>query len=104
MPMASGSPCSRRTTARTRASSTTAGLLADAGIPMVLVGDSLGQVVLGYETTVKVTMDEMLHHTRAVVRGTKRALVIGDMPFLSYATATEATDNAGRFMQDGGAQ
>jgi 3-methyl-2-oxobutanoate hydroxymethyltransferase len=82
----------------------TARILDDAGIPMILVGDSLGQVVLGYETTVKVTMAEMLHHTRAVVRGTKRALVIGDMPFLTYSTPDEATDNAGRFMQDGGAQ
>lgn len=82
----------------------TAKVLDEAGIPMILVGDSLGQVALGYETTVKVTMAEMLHHTRAVVRGTKRALVIGDMPFLSYATASEATENAGRFLQDGGAQ
>src|SRR4029079_15228304 len=76
----------------------TARILDDAGVPMILVGDSLGQVVLGYETTVKVTMAEMLHHTRAVVRGTKRALVIGDMPFLTYSTADEATDNAGKFM------
>jgi 3-methyl-2-oxobutanoate hydroxymethyltransferase len=82
----------------------TAKILDDAGIPMILVGDSLGQVALGYESTVRVTMDEMLHHTRAVVRGTKRALVIGDMPFLSYSSANEATDNAGRFLQDGGAQ
>jgi 3-methyl-2-oxobutanoate hydroxymethyltransferase len=82
----------------------TAKILDEAGIPMILVGDSLGQVVLGYETTVKVTMEEMLHHTRAVVRGTRRALVIGDMPFLTYATTDEATENAGRFMQDGGAQ
>jgi 3-methyl-2-oxobutanoate hydroxymethyltransferase len=82
----------------------TARILDDAGIPMILVGDSLGQVALGYETTVRVTMDEMLHHTRAVVRGTKHALVIGDMPFLSYSTIEEATENAGRFMQDGGAQ
>jgi 3-methyl-2-oxobutanoate hydroxymethyltransferase len=82
----------------------TARILDEAGIPMILVGDSLGQVVLGYETTVKVTMEEMLHHTRAVVRGTRRALVIGDMPFLTYATTDEATENAGRFMQNGGAQ
>jgi 3-methyl-2-oxobutanoate hydroxymethyltransferase len=82
----------------------TARILDDAGIPMILVGDSLGQVALGYETTVKVTMAEMLHHTRAVVRGTKHSLVIGDMPFLSYASIEEATENAGRFMQDGGAQ
>jgi 3-methyl-2-oxobutanoate hydroxymethyltransferase len=82
----------------------TARILDDTGIPMILVGDSLGQVALGYESTVRVTMEEMLHHTRAVVRGTKHALVIGDMPFLSYASIEEATENAGRFMQDGGAQ
>ncbi len=82
----------------------TARILDDAGIPMILVGDSLGQVALGYESTVRVTMAEMLHHTRAVVRGTKHSLVIGDMPFLSYASVDEATENAGRFMQDGGAQ
>jgi 3-methyl-2-oxobutanoate hydroxymethyltransferase len=82
----------------------TATILDEAGIPMILVGDSLGQVMLGYETTVKVTMAEMLHHTRAVVRGTKRALVIGDMPFLTYANVDEAIENAGRFMQDAGAQ
>ena len=82
----------------------TARILDEAGIPMILVGDSLGQVALGYESTVRVTMDEMLHHTRAVVRGTKRSLVIGDMPFLSYSTVDEATENAGRFLQDGGAQ
>lgn len=79
-------------------------ILDDAGIPMILVGDSLGQVALGYESTVRVTMDEMLHHTRAVVRGTKHALVIGDMPFLSYSSPDEAIENAGRFMRDGGAQ
>ena len=82
----------------------TARILDDSGIPMILVGDSLGQVALGYESTVRVTMEEMLHHTRAVVRGTKHALVIGDMPFLSYSSIEEATENAGRFMQDGGAQ
>ena len=82
----------------------TARILDDAGIPMILVGDSLGQVALGYESTVRVTMDEMLHHTRAVVRGTRRALVIGDMPFLSYSTIEEALENAGRFLQDGGSQ
>jgi 3-methyl-2-oxobutanoate hydroxymethyltransferase len=58
----------------------TARIIDDAGIPMILVGDSVGQVMLGYETTVRVSMAEMLHHTRAVVRGTRRALVIGDMP------------------------
>jgi 3-methyl-2-oxobutanoate hydroxymethyltransferase len=81
----------------------TARILDDAGIPMLLVGDSLGQVLLGYDTTVKVTMTEMLHHTAAVVRGTKRALVIGDMPFLSYASVDEAVENAGRFLREAGA-
>jgi 3-methyl-2-oxobutanoate hydroxymethyltransferase len=82
----------------------TARILDEAGIPMLLVGDSVGQVMLGYETTVSVTMDEMLHHTRAVTRGAHRAIVVGDMPFLSYATPEDALANAGRFMRDAGAQ
>jgi 3-methyl-2-oxobutanoate hydroxymethyltransferase len=82
----------------------TAQILDEAGIPSILVGDSLGQVLLGYDTTVRVTMEEMLHHTKAVVRGTKRALVIGDMPFLSYATPEDALANAGRFLREAGAQ
>ncbi len=82
----------------------TAGILDEAGIPMLLVGDSLGQVMLGYETTVSVTMDEMLHHTKAVVRGAHRALVVADMPFLSYATPDDAVRNAGRFLREAGAQ
>jgi len=81
----------------------TARILDEAGIPMLLVGDSLGQVLLGYDSTVRVTMTEMLHHTAAVVRGTKRALVIGDMPFLSYSTPDEAIENAGRFLREAGA-
>jgi len=82
----------------------TARLLDEAGIPMLLVGDSLGQVVLGYETTVRVTMAEMVHHTKAVVRGSARALIVADMPFLSYATPDEAVDNAGIFLREAGAQ
>ncbi len=82
----------------------TAALVDEAGIPLILVGDSLAQVMLGYDTTVRVSMDEMLHHTKAVVRGTKRALVVGDMPFLSYATPEDAVANAGRFLREGGAQ
>jgi 3-methyl-2-oxobutanoate hydroxymethyltransferase len=82
----------------------TAQILDAAGIPMLLVGDSVGQVMLGYETTVRVTMDEMLHHARAVVRGANHAIVVGDMPFLSYATTDEALENAGRFMRDAGVQ
>ncbi len=82
----------------------TARLVDEAGIPLILVGDSLGQVMLGYESTVRVTMTEMLHHTKAVVRGTERALVIADMPFLSYATPDEAVANAGAFLREAGAQ
>ena len=82
----------------------TAKLLDEAGIPLLLVGDSVGQVILGYESTVRVTMDEMLHHTKAVVRGSERALVIADMPFLSYATPDEALENAGVFLREAGAQ
>src|SRR3954453_21190784 len=81
-----------------------AGINDEAGIPLILVGDSLGQVVLGYETTVRVAMGEMIHHTKAVVRGTSRALIIGDMPFLSYSTPDEALENAGVFLREAGAQ
>ena len=82
----------------------TAQLVDQAGIPLILVGDSLAQVMLGYDTTVRVTMEEMLHHTKAVVRGTKRALVVADMPFLSYATPEDALENAGRFLREAGVQ
>jgi 3-methyl-2-oxobutanoate hydroxymethyltransferase len=82
----------------------TAQIIDDAGIPLILVGDSVGQVMLGYESTVRVTMAEMLHHTKAVVRGTRQALVIGDMPFLTYSSSEEALENAGRFLQEAGAQ
>ena len=83
----------------------TARLVDEAGVPLILVGDSLGMVVLGYESTIPVTMDEMIHHTKAVVRGTKQALVIGDMPFMTYHTnISEALHNAARFIQEGGAQ
>jgi 3-methyl-2-oxobutanoate hydroxymethyltransferase len=82
----------------------TAQLLDEAGIPLLLVGDSVGQVMLGYETTVRVTMAEMVHHTKAVVRGSRRALVVADMPFLSYATPDEAVENAGIFLREAGAQ
>jgi 3-methyl-2-oxobutanoate hydroxymethyltransferase len=75
-----------------------------AGIEIILVGDSLGMTVLGYENTVSVTMDEMIHHTKAVTRGAKVALIIGDMPFMSYNTSErDAILNAGRFMKEGGA-
>jgi 3-methyl-2-oxobutanoate hydroxymethyltransferase len=83
----------------------TAKLVDEAGIPLILVGDSLGMVMLGYESTIPVTMDEMIHHTKAVVRGTKQALVIGDMPFMTYHTnISDALRNAARFIQEGGAQ
>jgi len=83
----------------------TARLVDEAGIPLILVGDSLGMVVLGYESTIPVTMDEMLHHTRAVVRGAKQAMVIGDMPFMTYHVSVEdALRNAARFIQEAGAQ
>jgi 3-methyl-2-oxobutanoate hydroxymethyltransferase len=83
----------------------TARLLDDAGIPMLLVGDSLGQVMLGYETTVRVSMSEMLHHTKAVVRGTSRALVVADMPFLTYGVSVErSVENAGVFLREAGCQ
>ncbi len=76
-----------------------------AGIDMILVGDSLGNVILGYENTLAVTMDDMIHHTRAVSRAAKNAMVVGDMPFLSYhVSVPEAVRNAGRFIQEGGAQ
>jgi 3-methyl-2-oxobutanoate hydroxymethyltransferase len=80
-------------------------LLAEAEIDVVLVGDSLGNVVLGYETTIPVTLDEMIHHTKAVARGNNKSLVIGDMPFLTYHSSTaDALRNAGRFLQEAGAQ
>jgi len=84
---------------------TMARLLDESGVDMLLVGDSLGMVVLGYESTVPVTLEVMLHHTRAVSRGTKGAIVVGDLPFLTYhSSIEEAIRNAGRFLQEGGAQ
>ncbi|MFW8601742.1 3-methyl-2-oxobutanoate hydroxymethyltransferase [Desulfobacterota bacterium M19] len=80
-----------------------AGLIENAGIDMLLVGDSLGMVVLGYDSTVPVTMDEMIHHARAVRRGASRTLIVGDMPFMSYQISLpEAVGNAGRFMKEAG--
>lgn len=83
----------------------TAKLIDEAGIDSILVGDSLGNVVLGYEDTIYVTMEDMIHHTKAVARGAKRALIVGDMPYLSYHTdINEAVKNAGRLIQEGHAQ
>jgi len=82
----------------------TAGILDETGVDLILVGDSLGMVVLGYENTVPVTMDEMLHHTRAVTRAVRRALVVGDMPYFSFhLSADETVRNASRFLKEGGA-
>ncbi|HET7237363.1 MAG TPA: 3-methyl-2-oxobutanoate hydroxymethyltransferase [Actinomycetota bacterium] len=82
----------------------TARILDEAGIPVLLVGDSLASNVLGYENTLPVTMEEMLHHTRAVTRGSHEALVVGDMPFLSYQVSVEeGVRNAGRFLKEAGA-
>jgi len=83
----------------------TAKLVEASGIPIILVGDSLGMVVLGYDSTTSVTMDDMLHHIKAVVRGSTESLIVGDMPFMSYQTdIPTAIRNAGRLIQEGGAQ
>lgn len=80
-------------------------LIDEAGINMILVGDSLGMVMLGYEDTLSVTMEDMIHHTKAVARGAKNALVVADMPFMSYQTSVyDAVYNAGRLMKEGRAQ
>ncbi|RLB25277.1 MAG: 3-methyl-2-oxobutanoate hydroxymethyltransferase, partial [Deltaproteobacteria bacterium] len=81
----------------------TARLVDEAGIDTILVGDSLGMVVLGYDSTVPVTMDEMIHHCKAVSRGAKHSFIIGDMPFMSYHSSVEkAIENAGRFIKEAG--
>ena len=83
----------------------TAKLIDEAGINSILVGDSLGMVCLGYEDTLAVTMEDMLHHTKAVTRGAKNALVVADMPFMSYQTSVyDAVVNAGRLIKEGHAQ
>ncbi len=79
-------------------------LVDEAGIHLIIVGDSLGMTMLGYNTTIPVTMEDMLHHTAAVVRGTRHALVVADMPFLSYQVSLgQAVDNAGRLIKEAGA-
>lgn len=80
----------------------TAKLVDEAGVDVILVGDSLGMVVLGYDSTIPVTLEDMVHHTRAVARGAKRALIVADMPFLTYhGTREETLKNAGRLIQEG---
>jgi 3-methyl-2-oxobutanoate hydroxymethyltransferase len=82
----------------------TARLLEQAGVPIMLVGDSMGSVVLGYDSTVPVTLEDILHHTRPVVRATEKAIIVADMPFMSYqANPDDAVRNAGRLLQEGGA-
>ena len=84
---------------------TSAKLVDASGMPIILVGDSVGEWLLGYDSTVPVTMDEMVHHVKAVVRGTQNAHIVADMPFMSYqADRAEALRNAGRFLKEGGAQ
>lgn len=83
----------------------TAKLEDEAGVNMILVGDSLGMVMLGYEDTLSVTMEDMLHHTKAVARGAKNAMIVADMPFMSYQTSVyDAVKNAGRLIKEGRAQ
>jgi len=79
-------------------------ILEQAGIEVILVGDSLGMVIQGQESTLPVTVDEMVYHTKSVVRGSEQVFVIADMPFMSYANATQAISNAARLMAEGGAQ
>ena len=83
---------------------TTARIMDECGINTILVGDSLGMVMLGYDTTLPVTMDDMVHHTAAVSRGANDAFVVADMPFMSYqVSVSEAVANAGRLVKEGGA-
>ncbi len=83
----------------------TAKIVDEAGIDLILVGDSLGMVVLGYENTIPVTMEEMIHHTKAVVRAAKRPLIVGDMPYFSFHMSVDETvRNASRFLKEAGAQ
>jgi 3-methyl-2-oxobutanoate hydroxymethyltransferase len=80
-------------------------LVEEAGVPIILVGDSLGMVILGYDSTIPVTMEDMLHHVKAVVRGTHKAHIVADMPFMSFqAGPQDALVNAGRMLKEGGAQ
>ncbi len=105
VPALKGMKGGRRITMLTAYDHPTARILDNAGIDTILVGDSLGPVVLGYPNTIPVTIDEMIHHTRAVARGVKRALLIIDMPFMSYQESIEqAKRNAGRMFKESGAE
>src|SRR5271167_731883 len=100
-----GSPATKKITFLTAYDYPTARLLDDAGVDMLLVGDSLGMVVLGYDSTLPVTLEEILHHTRAVRRGTHHALLVADMPYGSYhGDPAEAVRNAVRFVKEAGAE
>ena len=95
----------RRIVVLTAYDSPSARLMDECGIDVLLVGDSVGNAVLGYEDTIPVTMEEMLHHVKAVARATRRALVVADMPFMSYQSGRkQALENAGRFLKEGGAR
>src|SRR5437660_12747738 len=93
--------CGEKVTALTAYDYPTARLLDESGIDIILVGDSLGMVVLGYEDTTLVTLEEMLHHTRAVARGVKQALLVADMPIHSYDTPEQAVTTAKKFVEAG---
>lgn len=102
---AAGTPNNKKITCLTAYDYVMARLVDEAGVDVVLVGDSLGMVVLGYESTLPVTLDEMLHHTKAVRRGVQRALVVADMPYGTYhAGISEAVGNAMRFVKEAGAE
>jgi 3-methyl-2-oxobutanoate hydroxymethyltransferase len=104
-PAVGSQPNAQKITCLTAYDYPTARLLDEAGVDVILVGDSLGMVVLGHENTLSVTVDEMLHHTRAVRRGTRRALVVADMPYGSYhADTAESLRNAVRFVKEAGAE
>ncbi|MEN6617724.1 MAG: 3-methyl-2-oxobutanoate hydroxymethyltransferase, partial [Syntrophorhabdus sp.] len=105
VPMLKGMKGEKKITMLTAYDAPMARIMDNAGIDTILVGDSVGSVMLGYPNTIPVTIDEMIHHTRAVSRGTKRALLIIDMPFMSYQESIEqAKRNAGRMLKESGAE
>lgn len=96
-------PSGQRIPMLTAYDATMARIVESAGVPMILVGDSLGMVVQGHDTTIPVTLDEMVYHTKLVTRGTQKALIVADLPFMTYATPQQALLNAARLIQEGGA-